>query len=69
MPVRPRDRKRWEQIRELLGEAIHTGFRKGCDADEAVRISRQISEMDPLEWDRYVEWVYAALHDSVEGEV
>lgn len=58
----------WTKISDLLGEAIHTGFRKGCEAPEAIKISRLIDKMDSDDWDHYVSWVFDGLHYSVEGE-
>jgi hypothetical protein len=56
----------WDKIRELLGEAIHTGFRKGCDTLEADTISKLITKMPSEDWSRYVDWVFSAIRDSVE---
>lgn len=58
----------WKKIRELLGETMHTGFRKGCEAPEAHEISHLITKMDDEDWDHYVSWVFDALQYCMEGK-
>lgn len=59
----------WKKIRDLLGEAIHTGFRKAVpDSVAAGEIHRLIRDMDEeCEWTPYVDWVHYALYYSIEG--
>lgn len=40
----------FDELREMLGEAIHTSLRKGCDDPQAVIAHRAISAMDRDQW-------------------
>lgn len=57
----------WQAIRDLLGESMHTGFRKGLDNKQAMQIHALIKEMGN-DWTGYVDWVFSALHFSIEGK-
>lgn len=45
----------------LLGEAIHTGFRKGTDCKQAWPIWKLIDKMDADEWNAYLRYVLWGL--------
>jgi hypothetical protein len=56
-----RPSKSYLQKRDVLGETIHTAFRKGTDAPQSVKIWNAISNMDPEEWVRVLDWILWAL--------
>lgn len=49
------------QLRELLGEAVHTGFRKGSDHPSADRVWLDIRQMPVEEWAKVVDWIAWSL--------
>ena len=61
------NREDWRKIRDLLGEAMHTGFRKGIDNEQAMQIHRLIRDMGE-DWGAYTDWVFYALYYSIEGK-
>ena len=50
--------------RSILAESIHTGFRKGTDCPEAHPIWKLINEMEPGDWDGYIEWVGSCIDQT-----
>jgi len=57
-------------IRELMGETIHTSFRKGpCMSDkQSSKVWSLISKMDNKEWSDVVEWASWAMCVSLDME-
>ena len=53
-----------EYILGTLGEGIHSTFRKGCEAPQAVKIHKLISEIPADEWHRYLEYLLWGLRES-----
>lgn len=53
-----------KEILSLLGEAIHTGFRKGCDAPQAPVIWKAINDMPPKDWGRFLSYLLWSLRAS-----
>jgi hypothetical protein len=49
------------EAQEILGEGVHTAFRKATDAPQAAKIHQLINEMGPLAWGEYVSWLDDAL--------
>lgn len=49
------------ELREILGEAIHTGFRKGSDHASADRVWKAIHDMPSEEWGKAVDWIAWSL--------
>ena len=50
-----------QRVREQLGEAMHTAFRKASDCREAHVIWDEIQRMPPREWHNVVEFVLDGL--------
>ncbi len=50
-----------EELRDLLGEAMHVGFRKGSFHPNAHKIWKLIDEMPSKEWTGVVEFVAYCL--------
>ena len=50
------------ELKQILGETIHTAFRKGCDCPQASIVWNAINEMSPEYWDGFLEWVIWALN-------
>lgn len=44
-------------IREILGEAIHTAFRKAADSDQATTIWKEIGNLPDGEWSAILDFV------------
>jgi hypothetical protein len=45
----------------ILAEGVHTAWRKGTDAPQAMTIHRLIAEMTPEDRGDYVRWLHWAL--------
>jgi len=54
-----------EDFKELLGEGLHTAFRKASDSYEANKIWHLIMDMPGEEWDRIVQFVAEPLWQAV----
>ncbi|MGH7743394.1 MAG: hypothetical protein ACREQ5_01035 [Candidatus Dormibacteria bacterium] len=50
-----------EEFQDLLGEGMHTAFRKACDCPEGMKIHHLISEMPPECWAEAVEFVASGI--------
>lgn len=50
-----------KEVREMLGEAIHTGFRKASDHPSAHKIWKLIREMPNEEWSGIADWIAWSL--------
>jgi hypothetical protein len=46
-----------EDLREILGEAIHTAFRKGSDHKNAGKIWSLIRDLPEEEWGNILEFI------------
>jgi hypothetical protein len=53
-----------KEFREIIGEAIHTTFRKGCDAPEANEIWNLINNMSEEKWSEYLDFLVWGLEYS-----
>ncbi len=52
------------ELRAVLGEAIHTAFRKASDHPDAVRVWRILNRMPEEEWSAILDWIADSLpHD------
>lgn len=50
-----------DEFVSLLGEGIHTAFRKATDCPQAMPIYRLISEMPNEEWGNVINWLVDGL--------
>ncbi len=61
MPTTPLTKAQKRALREQMGEAIHTAFRKGSDHPTADQIWKLIREMPAEEWGKVVSFVTYGL--------
>lgn len=50
-----------------LGDAIHSGFRKATDCEQALHIWKLIQEMPDTEWNAVLEYVVEAMPAGVQA--
>ncbi len=55
--MKNRERIRKNEVLEILGETLHTAWRKGCDAPQSAEIWVLIKELPYGKWGDYIKWV------------
>jgi hypothetical protein len=53
----------------VMGENVHTAFRKGSDHPSATVVWKAIQAMPPEEWGRAVSWMCWALAYSLDSRL
>jgi hypothetical protein len=61
------DSVRFMDLRECLGEAFHTAFRKGSDTSEAWHVWKAIQSMDHDDWGRCLDWAWETIRCTYNG--
>jgi hypothetical protein len=56
-----------KDLKSILGEGFHSGFRKAIDCDGAHEIWVLISKLPDEEWDSILEWVLYGLIPWLKG--
>ena len=56
-------------FRAVMGENVHTAFRKGSSHHDAQKVWLAISKMDQGAWESCVEWMCWALAYSLNSKL
>jgi hypothetical protein len=57
------------RVRRDLGEAVHTGLRKGADSDQASKAWEAIRTMPPGDWSNAIAFARSGLESGIETKL